>query len=85
MKIVINGTMHEALPYSYTKKGKSRIQTSMGEAVITGGGKYPEYTYIKINGASHYVKGAVPADAVITVMETVDPRAPATPTPVAAW
>lgn len=71
-----------ALLYAFPKKGNAPTDYTLtlnGEATkvaMTGGGKYPQYVYLMINGVSHYLpKNVVPVSGTDVTIVAEAPKA----------
>jgi hypothetical protein len=71
-KITINGTTFDAIPYSkMPQRGQDapvpiRIDGVLSEAQVTRGGTPPmTYSYFRLGGRIHYIKGHMPYNAEI--------------------
>lgn len=71
-KITINGASFDAIPYSTMPKQVQdapvpvRIDGVRSEAQVTRGGTPPiTYSYFRLNGKIHYIKGHMAHDAEI--------------------
>jgi len=84
-------TTVKALTYTFPKKGNApagytlTVGGKLTDTAQTGGGKYPQYTYFKHEGASYYLpKNVIPDTSTDIVIIPPEPKAVAAPKPVAA-
>jgi hypothetical protein len=78
MKVNVNGKTYTATLYTFPRKGNAPagyyllVDGVAVDAAMTGGGKYPRYTYFKHNGKSYYL----PKDVVLLAGAEVTTDAP---------
>ena len=72
--------------YAFPKKGNApadynlKLGDEPAKVAMTGGGKYPKYVYLMINGVSHYLpKDVVPLTGSLVVVEVEPVAAPTEP------